>query len=182
MSEASFPRGRPGQYYRGYTGGGSPLQQYCSTAASPGYHYQYSGHQTNGGGYRPGQGMQVSHQGGDQYGAYPGGYPGYYDQAQLSGGHQGGGASGGYYHGQGSGYNKSGFSEGAGPGYPGYPGEAKTSSGYYYPSCQGGSTAQPSDPATANTPLPPDFSYVGSSQGGHHGEQGGGYQDFYAMG
>ena len=188
-----FPRGqaRAGQYYRGYTAGqGSPLQQYCSNnaAASPGYHYQYSGHQTNGGGYRTGAGMQVTH--GDQYGGYPGGYPGYYDQAQLAGGHQG--ATGGYYPGPNSGYSKqsAGFSDSgvAGPGYPGYPGpEAKSGSGYYYPSCQGGAAGQSGgqpDPATANTPLPPDFSYVGSGgqPGGHHGEQGGGYQDFYAMG
>ena len=194
-ADASFPRGpRGGQYYRGYTAAGSPLQQqYCSNnaAGSTGYHYQYpGGHQTNGAGYR---GMQVGHGGSDQYTGYPGAtpvhrdhYTGYYDQQ-----HQG--SAGGYY----PGYSKhqSGFSEGPGaPGYPGYPGEAsKSSSGYYYPSCQGGTGASQGgqggqggqgDPATANTPLPPDFSYVGSGgpHGGEQGAQGGGYQDFYAMG
>ena len=60
------PGGRPAQYYRGaavYPAGGSPLQQYCgnNAAGSPGYHYQYSGHQSNGGGgYRTGANMQVS--------------------------------------------------------------------------------------------------------------------------
>ena len=186
-ADVSYPRGpRGGQYYRGYTAGGSPLQQqYCSNnaAGSPGgYHYQYpGGHQTNGGAYR---GMQVGHGASDQYTGYPGAtpvhrdhYTGYYDQQ-----HQGTG--GGYY----PGYSKQqsgGFSSEGAPGYPGYPGEgAKTSSGYYYPSCQGATGTSQGDPATANTPLPPDFSYVGS--GGQHGEpqgaQGGGYQDFYAMG
>ena len=108
---------------------------------------------------------------------------------------QGGGEQQGY-----SGYTTTGY-----PGYPGYEGGGGEMSGYYqhqqpqpqphnanntnyskqsyghhYPGYYPGASCQGAD---NNTPLPPDFTYVGSGGGG--GAEGNnqtqaGYQDFYA--
>ena len=119
-------------------------------------------------------------QGSDQYsGSYSGhGYPGYYDNS-------------GHYYSNNTNYSKqSNYSTGqqTSDGYPGYPSDTK--SNYYYTSCQ--TAAAPPDHANANTPLPPDFSYVGSSgvppshphmqQTDPSSAPAPGYADFYAMG
>ena len=158
-------------YYRGYQGGY--------------YHYQqYNG---GGGGYR-GAGGGMGQQG-DQYPApqtaYSTSYPGYsYEQAQV-------------YPGQAAHYpapytkQTPAFSEQQQ--YPAYTGDGKgagAGAGYYsssvYSSCQAG-PAPVTDPSTANTPLPPDFSYVGAGAGAGHHQPGhaqdpAAYSDFYAMG
>ena len=120
-------------------------------------------------------------QGGDQY-SYTGSYPGYgYEASHVSSPHN----PAGYYA---NSYSKqSNFSDHyQGSGYP-----SDTKPNYYYSNCQGGPGA---DPHTANTPLPPDFSYVGSSnvQNSHQNQEtaatgsatttAAGYTDFYAMG
>ena len=100
---------------------------------------------------------------------YPG-YPGY-------AGYAGGGHHAGYYSGYPSKQSAGGYSDQ----YPmsaAYPSDKQYQ---YYPNCQ--QQQPPPDPSTANTPLPPDFSYVGS--GGPHGQDnssGAAYNDFYAMG
>ena len=101
-------------------------------------------------------------------------YPGYPGYAGYEGG---GGHHAGYYSGYPSKQSGGGYSDQ----YPmsGYP--AGDNKYQYYPSCQ----QPPADPSTANTPLPPDFSYVGSGGAHPHGQEntsGAGYNDFYAMG
>ena len=102
-------------------------------------------------------------------------YPSYPGYAGYEGG--GGGHHGGYYPGS---YSKTpGYSDHymTAPGGGGYSGDSK----YYYSSSSSNCQQQGSDASTANTPLPPDFSYVGSNHG-QETSPGTGYSDFYAMG
>ena len=119
-------------------------------------------------------------QGSDQYsGSYSGhGYPGYYDNS-------------GHYYANNTNYSKQSNFASTGQTSDGYYPTSDTKSNYYYSSCQTAG-AVPSDHTNANTPLPPDFSYVGSSgvppaphphmqqDPGSAGAPG--YADFYAMG
>ena len=114
----------------------------------------------------------VMFQSSDHYSTNYPGYPGY---AGYEGG--GGGHHGGYYPGS---YSKTpGYSDQymTAPGGGGYSGDSK----YYYSSSSSNCQQQGSDASTANTPLPPDFSYVGSNHG-QETSPGTGYSDFYAMG
>ena len=120
---------------------------------SAGGSYQYQGY-TNGSTY-----PREQYQGGSQY---PGGYPGY--------------PSG--YDSQGSMVQQSGYP----PSYQGYKqsGGYTDYSGAYYYNCPSG----PSETASSsNTPLPPDFSYVGANHASNAvPPDPSSYSDFYAMG
>ena len=152
----------PGQY-RGYSSTNqqtSPM--YCTNPAG----YQYGYNQSNGTGSYPTTTTRPM-QGGEQYPTYPSGYPAYPGYDQTSGQMQHPSGYPGY---QGSYTKQTNFSEGY-PGMGGYPGGDKS---YYYNNC-------PSEQSqNSNTPLPPDFSYVGNSVGTSPAEPA--YSDFYAMG
>ena len=150
---------------------------------SSGYFRSYNVQQ--GGGYYP----SPSHYQGYNNTNGPSSGPAYRQNMQA------GGEQGGAYSGYSSGY----------PSYPGYEGAGQEMGGYYqpqhqqhqphtanspaynksyghhYPGYYPGQTCQGAD---NNTPLPPDFTYVGSGGGG--GSEGNnqtgttGYQDFYA--
>ena len=134
---------------------------YCPSGPA-GYQYGYP--QSNGSGYSgPTRGSE--HYQGGQYSSYPG-YPGYDSQGNVV---------------QQAGYPTSyqGYKQGGG--YGDYAGA------YYYncPSApsEGGPLQTSSSAANSNTPLPPDFSYVGNNS--HHGSSAppdSSYSDFYAMG
>ena len=136
----------------------SPM--YCPSGPG-GYQYGYP--QSNGSGYSgPTRGSE--HYQGGQYSGYPG-YPVYDSQGNIV---------------QQAGYPTSyqGYKQG---GYGDYAGA------YYYncPSApsEGGPLQTSSSAANSNTPLPPDFSYVGNNS--HHGSSAppdSSYSDFYAMG
>lgn len=138
-------------YFRSYNG-----QQ-------AGYYAQYQAqayNQTNGPGYRqnmPGGAEQY----GGQYGAhYTPSYPGYEGGQEMSG----------YYphHSHPHTANNTNYNKQS---YGHYPAYSEGKAGYYYPgaACQGGD----------NTPLPPDFTYVGSSAS-NEASTAQGYGDFYA--
>jgi hypothetical protein len=137
----------------------SPMYSACSTAGGSGYQYGYPG-QANGSGH--GSTAYPRDQYGAQYQGYPG-YPGYDPQAQ--------GAQG--YPAAYQGYKSQGYAEG------GY-------GAYYYncpsaPSEGGPASSHHGSSASSNTPLPPDFSYVGNSHG-PAAPPDSSYSDFYAMG
>ena len=165
-SPAGYPSSRVGSYPTpSPQGSGSPMSpmspMYCPSG--PGS-YQYGYPQTNGSGY-PGPTRGSDHYQGGQYSGYPG-YPGYDSQGNVI---------------QQSGYPNSyhGYKQG---GYGDYAGA------YYYncPSAPSeGGSLQASSTANSNTPLPPDFSYVGNNSHSSHGSNAppdSSYSDFYAMG
>ena len=162
-SSASYSSSRLGYPSPSPQGSGSPMSpmspMYCPSGPG-GYQYGYP--QSNGSGYSgPTRGSEHYQSG--QYSSYPG-YPVYDSQGNVV---------------QQSGYPTSyqGYKQG---GYGDYAGA------YYYncPSAPSeGGPLQTSSAANSNTPLPPDFSYVGNNT--HHGSSAppdSSYSDFYAMG
>ena len=139
----------------------SPMSPMYCPSGPGGYQYGYP--QSNGSGY-PGPARGSEHYQGGQYSSYPG-YPVYDSQGNVV---------------QQAGYPSSyqGYKQGGG--YGDYAGA------YYYncPSAPSeGGPLQTSSSANSNTPLPPDFSYVGNNT--HHGSSAppdSSYSDFYAMG
>ena len=155
------PGSGPGEFVSPeYRRGSGYFRSYNGQQAGYYAQYQAQAYNQTSPGYR--QNMQAGgEQYGGQYGAhYNPSYPGY----------EGGQEMAGYYnhHAHPHTANNTNYTK---QGYGHYPAYSEGKAGYYYPgaACQGGD----------NTPLPPDFTYVGSSAS-NEASSGQGYQDFYA--
>jgi len=157
FNASSATPGPPQYRVPGYTTANpqtSPM--YCNNPAG----YQYSYNQPNGSSAAYPAPRSGAMQGPEQYPGYPSGYPAYPGYDQSSGQMQHPSGFSGY---QGNYSKQSNFSEYNSMGY--------SDKNYYYNNCQ---SSEPSQ--NSNTPLPPDFSYVGNSPADSN------YSDFYAMG